>query len=200
MSPKFSAFMQTTQFPRKRHFFICFSLAALAIPSIFFGYFSKDMFIGLGTDFWGNALFTHPTHLTMLEAEFIPHYIKLVPVIFSITGAISAFIFYMNYANKLYEFKVSRIGRNLYTFLNRKWFFDKVYNDFVTQNMLNFGYHTSYKLIDRGVFEFLGPLGLSRLVSKRGSDLAQLQTGFLYHYAFVMLLGFSALLTFLIVK
>jgi|TARA_B110000003_G_scaffold86262_1_gene88352 NADH-ubiquinone oxidoreductase chain 5 len=166
-----------------------FPLFILSLGSIFVGYLTKDMIIGVGTDFWGNALFTHPTHLTMLEAEFIPHYIKLVPVIFSITGAISAFIFYMNYANKLYEFKVSRIGRNLYTFLNRKWFFDKVYNDFVTQNMLNFGYHTSYKLIDRGVFEFLGPLGLSRLVSKRGSDLAQLQTGFLYHYAFVMLLG-----------
>jgi NADH-ubiquinone oxidoreductase chain 5 len=125
----------------------------------------------------------------MLEAEFIPHHIKLVPVIFSLSGAISAFVFYMNYSDKLYEFKISRTGRNLYTFLNRKWFFDKVYNDFISQNMLNFGYHTSYKLIDRGVFEFLGPLGLSRLVSRRGTDLAQLQTGFLYHYAFVMLLG-----------
>ena len=130
------------------------------------------MIIGVGTDFWGNALFTHPTHLTMLEAEFIPHHIKLVPVIFSLSGAISAFIFYMNYSDKLYQFKISKTGRNLYTFLNRKWFFDKVYNDFIAQSMLNFGYHTSYKLIDRGVFEFLGPLGLSRLVSRRGSGFS----------------------------
>jgi NADH-ubiquinone oxidoreductase chain 5 len=166
-----------------------FPLFILSLGSIFVGYLTKDMIIGVGTDFWGNALFTHPTHLTMLEAEFIPHHIKLVPVIFSLSGAISAFIFYMNYSDKLYQFKISKTGRNLYTFLNRKWFFDKVYNDFIAQNMLNFGYHTSYKLIDRGVFEFLGPLGLSRLVSRRGSDLAQLQTGFLYHYAFVMLLG-----------
>ena len=53
----------------------------------------------------------------------------------------------------------------MYTFLNRKWFFDKVYNEYITQNMLHFGYHTSYKLIDRGVFEFLGPVGLSRMVT-----------------------------------
>jgi len=85
----------------------------------------------------------------------------------------------------------------MYTFLNRKWFFDKVYNEFVTQNMLHFGYHTSYKLIDRGVFEFLGPLGLSRLVKGRGSELSNLQTGFLYHYAFVMLLGVTFLIALL---
>ena len=166
-----------------------FPLFVLSLGSMFIGYLTKDMIIGVGTDFWGNALFTHPNNLTMLEAEFIPHHIKLVPVIFSLTGAISAFFLYMSYSNSLYELKVSPIGRKLYTFLNRKWFFDKVYNDYVTQNMLSFGYHTSYKLIDRGVFEFLGPLGLSRLVSKRGSGFASLQTGFLYHYAFVMLLG-----------
>jgi hypothetical protein len=85
----------------------------------------------------------------------------------------------------------------MYTFLNRKWFFDKVYNEYITQNMLHFGYHTSYKLIDRGVFEFLGPLGLSRMVTKRGDTLAGLQTGFLYHYAFVMLLGVTFLIAVL---
>jgi len=63
--------------------------------------------------------------------------------------------------------------------------------------MLHFGYHTSYKLIDRGVFEFLGPLGISRMVSKRGNDLVSLQTGFLYHYAFVMLLALTFLIAIL---
>jgi len=184
-----NSYRQIMQHAHDAPFAMGFPLFVLSLGSMFIGYLTKDMIIGVGTDFWGNALFTHPNNLTMLEAEFIPHHIKLVPVIFSLTGAISAFILYMSYANSLYELKVSPIGRKLYTFLNRKWFFDKVYNDYVTQNMLSFGYHTSYKLIDRGVFEFLGPLGLSRLVSKRGSGFASLQTGFLYHYAFVMLLG-----------
>jgi len=135
--------------------------------------------------------------LTLLEAEFIPHHIKLVPVIFSLGGAISAFFLYKNHTRWLYEIKVHPFGRKLYTFLNRKWFFDKVYNEYVTQNMLHFGYHTSYKLIDRGVFEFLGPLGLSRMVTRRGDTLAGLQTGFLYHYAFVMLLGVTFLIAIL---
>jgi NADH-ubiquinone oxidoreductase chain 5 len=184
-----NSYRQIMQHAHDAPFAMGFPLFVLSLGSMFIGYLTKDMIIGVGTDFWGNALFTHPNNLTMLEAEFIPHYIKLVPVVFSLTGAISAFILYMSYSNSLYELKVSPIGRKLYTFLNRKWFFDKVYNDYVTQNMLSFGYHTSYKLIDRGVFEFLGPLGLSRLVSKRGSGFASLQTGFLYHYAFVMLLG-----------
>jgi len=184
-----NSYRQIMQHAHDAPFAMGFPLFVLSLGSMFIGYLTKDMIIGVGTDFWGNALFTHPNNLTMLEAEFIPHYIKLVPVVFSLTGAISAFILYMSYSNSLYELKVSPMGRKMYTFLNRKWFFDKVYNDYVTQNMLSFGYHTSYKLIDRGVFEFLGPLGLSRLVSKRGSGFASLQTGFLYHYAFVMLLG-----------
>jgi len=174
-----------------------FPLFILSLGSIFIGYVTKDMIIGVGTDFWGNALFTHPSHLTLLEAEFIPHHIKLVPVIFSLGGAISAFSLYKNHTRWLYEIKVHPFGRKLYTFLNRKWFFDKVYNEYVTQNMLHFGYHTSYKLIDRGVFEFLGPLGLSRMVTRRGDTLAGLQTGFLYHYAFVMLLGVTFLIAIL---
>ena len=174
-----------------------FPLFVLSLGSIFIGYLTKDMIIGVGTSFWGNALFTHPDHLTLLEAEFIPHHIKLVPVIFSLSGAISAFFLYKNHNRWLYEIKVHPFGRKLYTFLNRKWFFDKVYNEYVTQEMLHFGYHTSYKLIDRGVFEFLGPLGMSRMVSKRGNELVSLQTGFLYHYAFVMLLALTFLIAIL---
>ena len=54
------------------------------------------------------------------------------------------------------------LGRGLYTFLNRKWFFDKVYNEFISQEVLSIGYNTTYKLVDRGLFEFLGPLGITR--------------------------------------
>ena len=57
--------------------------------------------------------------------------------------------------------KTSPFGRSMYTFLNRKWFFDKVYNEYITQHVLSFGYQTTYKLIDRGLFEFLGPLGIT---------------------------------------
>lgn len=167
-------------------------LFILSIGSIFIGYCTRDMIIGVGTDFWGNALFTHPQNLTMLEAEFIPHYIKLTPVILSNLGAISAFLLYKNHSTELYKLKTNSFGRSMYTFLNRKWFFDKVYNEYITQHVLSFGYQTTYKLIDRGLFEFIGPLGITRTVWENGRLFTSLQTGFVYHYTFVMLAGLTA--------
>ena len=59
-------------------------LIILAFGSIFIGYITKDMFIGLGTNFWGNAIFISQINLIMIDSEFIPYYIKLIPVILSI--------------------------------------------------------------------------------------------------------------------
>jgi NADH-ubiquinone oxidoreductase chain 5 len=138
-------------------------LLILSFGSIFVGYLTKDLIIGVGSDFWNNALYTHPHNLTLLEAEFIPHSIKLLPVIFSLIGAGSAFIFYTFYSQSLFQLKTkTSLGRTLYTFLNRKWFFDKVYTESLTQASLHHSYHTTYKLIDRGLIELLGPHGISQ--------------------------------------
>ena len=170
-------------------------LFLLSIGSIFVGYVSRDMIIGVGTDFWANALFTHPLNLILLEAEFIPHYIKLVPVIFSITGAFSAFILYTWSQDLLYTLKISNVGRITYTFLNRKWFFDKIYTEFIAQPALHHGYHTTYKMIDRGVIELLGPYGISQTLYEKARTLSTFQSGHLYHYTLVMLIGISVPLT-----
>jgi NADH-ubiquinone oxidoreductase chain 5 len=166
-------------------------LFLLSIGSIFVGYVSRDMIIGVGTDFWSNALFTHPNNLTLLEAEFIPHSIKLVPVIFSLTGAITAFYMYTWSIDTLYNLKISNTGRVLYTFLNRKWFFDKTYTEFITQSALHHGYHTTYKMVDRGVIELLGPHGISQVLYQKSKNLSKFQSGHLYHYTLVMLIGIS---------
>jgi NADH-ubiquinone oxidoreductase chain 5 len=169
-------------------------LALLAVPSIFIGFVTKDMIIGVGTDFWGNALFTLPQNSILLDAEFLPHSIKLLPVLLSLTGGITSFLLYTYGIRNLYEFKTSQAGRNLYNFLNRKWFFDKIYTEVIGQNILSFGYSSSYKAIDRGFIEMLGPFGLSYLINLKGRSLSNLQTGFVYHYAFVMLVGVTFIL------
>jgi NADH-ubiquinone oxidoreductase chain 5 len=174
---------------------MAFPLVVLAFGSIFIGYLTKDMIIGVGTQFWGSALFTLPSNMNMLEAEFIPHSIKLIPVCFSLLGAFSAYVFYMLSSKELYQYKSSPMGMKVYTFLNRKWFFDKVYHEFVSQNMLSFGYHTSYKAIDRGIIEILGPYGISNTVREQSSSISSAQTGYLYHYAFIMLVGLTVLIT-----
>jgi len=164
-------------------------LFILAFPSIFIGYCSRDLFIGLGTGFWNNSIFIFPTNLNIIDAEFASQIFKILPVCLSLTGASSAFLFYTFYSKDLYLLKTSFIGRKLYNFLNKKWFFDKVYNEFINQSLLKFGYHLSYKAVDRGFIEMIGPFGLSKTVMKKSRLLSNLQTGSFYDYALWMFLG-----------
>ena len=172
-------------------------LAILTIPSIFIGYLTKDMIIGMGSDFWGNSIYVLPKNMNIIDAEFIPHLWKIFPVCFSVFGATLSFFLYTFGTNFLYKIKMSFFGRKIYNFLNKKWFFDKIYAEFIIQSFLTFSYHISYKIIDRGIIEILGPMGLSNLVSKKAHSLHKLQTGFLYHYAFLMLVGTTILVSIL---
>jgi NADH-ubiquinone oxidoreductase chain 5 len=164
-------------------------LLILSIPSIFIGYLSRDLFIGLGSCFWNNALFVLPPNLNAIDAEFIPHFFKLLPVCLSIFGASLALFLYTFLSKDLYLLKTSIIGKKLYNFLNRKWFFDKFYNEFISQTSLSFGYFISYKTIDRGIIEMLGPFGLSKTVLSQTSVLSRLQTGLVYDYSLWMFFG-----------
>ncbi|CAM9114093.1 unnamed protein product [Hapterophycus canaliculatus] len=166
-------------------------LGILAVPSIFIGYFSRDLFIGLGTDFWGNALFCLPSNLSIIDAEFMSTGTKLLPLCLSMFGGFASFILYKNYSQNLFLFKTSYFGRKFYTFLNRKWLFDKVYNDFISQNALDFGYHFTYKTIDRGLIESLGPFGLSNILLDQVYKSRLWHSGYLYHY--LVILGWSNL-------
>ena len=173
---------------------ICISLGILAIPSIFIGYYTKDMIVGLGTDFWGTAIYVAPQNMNMFDAEFINQFYKLLPVNLSLLGTASAFLFY-RYQNKLlFQIKMSSVGKVVYNFLTKKWFFDKVYNEQVGQFFFNFGYLISYKIIDRGIFEILGPHGFASILSRISSYVFKAQTGFIYHYTFLFLTGLTFLL------
>nr|QEQ13331.1 NADH dehydrogenase subunit 5 [Ectocarpus siliculosus] len=167
-------------------------LGILAVPSMFIGYLSRDLFIGLGTDFWGNALFFLPNNISIIDAEFMSTGVKILPLCLSILGGLSSFILYRNYSRNLFLLKTSILGRKLYTFLNRKWLFDKIYNDFITQNTLDFGYHFTYKSIDRGLIESLGPFGFSNVLLDQVNKSRSWHSGYLYHY--LVILGWSNLL------
>ena len=92
--------------------------------------------------------------------------------------------------------KISPLGLKFYTFLNGKWFFDKVYNEIIGQFFLSAAYHLTYKQVDRGLIESLGPFGLTRLVSKIALSLKVLQTGFFYHYTLAMVLSLISFLAY----
>ena len=152
------------------------------------------MVVGLGTDFWGTAIYVAPQNMNMIDAEFINQRYKLLPLFFSLGGILTAFLVYNFQSKLLFRFKISMLGKKMYNFLNKKWFFDKVYNEQLGQFFFNFGYFTSYKVIDRGIFEILGPYGISIIFTRISILVSNLQTGYIYHYAFVFLIGITFLL------
>ena len=171
-------------------------LSLLAIPSIFAGFYFKDLFIGLGSDFWGHSIYILPENMNKIDSEFIDQFIKLLPLFFSCLGFIFSFILYTFFTVFLFKIKISNLGKKIYNFLNKKWFFDKIYNEYFVQSLLNISYRVSYKIIDRGIIEVFGPLGLTVIISKNANNLYKLQSGLLYHYTLIILISITFILVF----
>merc|ERR1712127_208839 len=169
------------------------ALCVLAVPSIFIGFLTKDMIVGVGSDFFGVAIYNNPKTLHIFDAEFVEFFYKSLPVTLSLFGASLSFVLYNFQSSILFNIKVSSLGRKIYTFLNKKWFFDKLYNELFGQFFFKFGYTVSYKAIDRGAFEIMGPAGLSSVASSVARKLHKAQTGSLYHYT-LLILTFVALI------
>jgi NADH-ubiquinone oxidoreductase chain 5 len=167
--------------------YIFISLCCLIIPSLFVGYLTKDIIVGIGNNFFGSAIYNNPKTLSIFDAEFIEFFYKILPVIVSLIGASLSFFFFNFQSNILFLLKISHLGRKIYIFLNKKWFFDKIYNECFSQTFLKFGYSISYKFIDKGIFEIIGPTGLSFIALKIANQLHKTQTGSIYHYALIVL-------------
>lgn len=168
---------------------ICIALGILALPSIFSGFYTKDMFVGLGTDFWGPSIFVKPENMNQIDSEFIDQKYKLLPLVLSFSGVISSFLLYNNFNKTLYRVSTSKIGRKVYSFFNKKWFFDKVYNELLGQALFEFGFFVTSKQIDKGLLEFMGPKGISDIIKISSFIVTELQSGNLYHYLLSFLLG-----------
>jgi NADH-ubiquinone oxidoreductase chain 5 len=169
-------------------------LFVLALFSIFFGFVFSDLFVGVGSDFFANSLFIHPNNISIIEAEFsLPILIKLLPSILSLLGASLAIFLYHNSNNFVIDLTETSLGRKIYTFLNGKYLFDVVYNNYIISVCLQLGYTIS-KVIDRGIIELLGPQGLSNIFSKTGYNISKLDSGVITTYALYFTLSLLALL------
>lgn len=175
---------------------ISLALAFLSLPSIFLGYYMKDMIVGLGSSFFDTSIFIKQNYYNIFDAEFIDYFYKTLPINFSMVGVVLAFILYSFRLKLLYNLKTSTIGQKTYNFLNRKWFFDKIYNEYLGQFFFKTGYSFTYKFVDRGVFEIIGPTGLSALIMQVGSNLHSLQSNSMYHMTLTILVSISVLFSF----
>jgi NADH-ubiquinone oxidoreductase chain 5 len=132
--------------------------------------------------------------MNRVDAEFITHIFKVLPVILSLLGVTTSFLLYLFGSKLLVQLKMSLLGKKLYNFFNKKWFFDKVYNEYISQFFFTISYTITYKTIDRGIIEVFGPMGLSSVITKKASYISKLQTGYLYQYTFLILIGLTLIL------
>ena len=169
-------------------------LLFLAIGAIFAGYFFKTTFIGHNSyDFWQSSIF----FLNEIKHDPIPlWFLILTPVLVVISIPISYYYFISN-TKILDEFK--NTNSPLYNFLLNKWYIDELYELLFVRPAKKIG-SFFWKKGDLGFIDRFGPDGISKLIKKLSDKAGIFQTGFIYDYAFVMLIGLSILLTYLILN
>src|SRR5271170_2330900 len=170
--------------------FMSLPLIILAIFSIFFGYISKDIFIGLGSGFFAdNSIYIHPLREIMLNTEFaVPILFKLLPLLFTILFSILAIIVSEFSPKVIINFKLSKLGYNIFSFFNQRFFIELLYNKYITDIVLKLGGHTT-KVLDKGSVELLGPFGLEKGLLSLSKNISTLDTGVITSYALYILVG-----------
>jgi len=177
-------------------YIMSYPLIILGIFSIFFGYIFKDLFVGLGTDFFINSLFMIPQHVNILDAEFsLPLFYKLLPVILSLFGAFLAFIIYYIFPMYFYNF-ILKYKSFITLFANGYWL-DSIYEKIFLYNTFNFANITN-KIIDRGIIEIIGPYGLTNLFSVGINKLSKLDSGIIPNYATYIIFGLFSILSIIL--
>nr|YP_011017768.1 NADH dehydrogenase subunit 5 [Polysiphonia morrowii]WQF69614.1 NADH dehydrogenase subunit 5 [Polysiphonia morrowii] len=170
-------------------------LIILGICSIFIGYVFKEFFLGIGVDCWNNTIFIWPNYNYTFEGEFLETSLKWIPFFCTFLGFLIATclnLINVRFLNFLKTFHF------LFFILNKKWYFDFLYNKILVYPLLNFGYLISYKNLDRGFIELIGPVGTSSIIKKSSIFLNRLQTGQLVHYIFYIFSGLFLISTFLL--
>ena len=165
-------------------------LIILAVFSIFFGFITKDIFIGLGSDFFSdNSLFIHPKHEIMLDTEFaVPTFYKLLPLFFTISLSIFSILFTEFYPSLIIKFKLSNLGYNVFGFFNQRFLVEMFYNRYISGPILYLGGQTT-KVMDKGSVEKFGPFGLEKSVTDISNSINKLSTGVVTSYALYILVG-----------
>jgi len=169
-------------------------LAVLAVGAIAAGFVFVEYFVGHHeNEFWRGAIFTAAGNHVLHEAHNVPTWVKWAPLVVSTLGLLAAAWVYL-----VKEGMGARIAAQrgpLWTFLYNKWFFDELYDATFVRGARALG-DLFWKGGDQKLIDGLGPDGVAAVSRAVGARTGRLQTGYVYHYAFVMLLGVAGLLTY----
>lgn len=153
-----------------------FPMIILAIASLVVGYIFKDLYIGLGTPFFGgNGLFTHPDNLSFVDTEFsIPTYIKLLPLFLTILSVILVLYIYEYHYNKLLVYN-NKYLRHIYIYVNNRFMLDQILNNVILRSTLSLAMSFN-QYIDKGLLHILGPTGISNTLNIMSYKVISLST------------------------
>jgi NADH-quinone oxidoreductase subunit L len=169
-------------------------LVVLATGALIAGIVFHGAFIGEGyQEFWKGAIFTRPDNHILEEMHHLPGWVPLLPTLMMILGFLLAVYMYIIDAKQ--PAKLAADHPILYRFLLNKWYFDELYDAIFVRPAMWIGrflWHTG----DQRIIDGLGPDGISARVLDVTRGVVRVQTGYLYHYAFAMLIGVAALVTF----
>jgi len=166
----------------------------LGIGALFAGFLFKEIFIGHHSmDFWQTSIF----FINEIKPDYIPLWLLLITPILVVVAIPLSFYYYVLNIKTFENFKKNTFP--LYNFLLNKWYIDELYDSLFVKPTKKIG-SFFWKKGDIGTIDRFGPDGISKLIKIISNKAGRLQTGFIYDYAFVMLIGLSILLTYLILN
>jgi NADH-quinone oxidoreductase subunit L len=171
-------------------------LFVLAIGAVLAGIVFAPYFVGDHMhEFWGEALFFAPDNEVPHLAHEVPEWVGLLPLFVGIIGIVGAFIAYMKATGLPKAF--SSAIKPIYLFVYNKWFFDELYDAIFVRPAKALG-RILWKGGDGAIIDGLGPDGISQVTVDLARRASKLQTGYVYHYAFAMMIGVVALISWYI--
>lgn len=170
-------------------------LLLLGIGAVVAGVIFHDYFFGHHyAEFWKGALFTLPTNTILEEYHEVPKWVKWSPFVAMALGFVTAW--YMYIKNPSAPKKLAEQQWMLYQFLLNKWYFDELYDFLFVRSAKALG-RFLWKKGDVATIDAYGPNGVASAVGGLTQKVVRLQSGYLYHYAFAMLIGIAALVTWM---
>jgi NADH-quinone oxidoreductase subunit L len=168
-------------------------LAVLALGAAFAGILFRHWFIGGGFEgFWKSSLFVGPDNKILEQMEAVPWLVSLLPTLAMLVGLFVAYQIYI--VDKTAPARLAAANPLLYRFLLNKWYFDELYDFLFVRPAFWIG-RVFWKGGDGFIIDGMGPDGISARVLDVTRNVVRLQTGYIYHYAFAMLLGVAAFAT-----
>ncbi|MBA4269771.1 MAG: NADH-quinone oxidoreductase subunit L [Methylobacterium sp.] len=172
-------------------------LAVLSLGAVAAGFAFKGAFIGAGYDsFWKASLFTAKDNHILHEMHEVPKWVIWSPFVAMLIGFVLAWYMYVRRPDV--PGKLAAANPVLYRFLLNKWYFDEIYDFLFVKPSMWIGKFL-WKKGDGFVIDGMGPDGISARVVDVTNRVVRLQTGYLYHYAFAMLMGVAGLVTWYLV-